>query len=177
MTHFSNTVIIDDLQGTTPEVWGAAKRLQGNRREIFTLLGLLIDFSSNLADKVKFAPIVVAPTKPLAGDPWEGFAGFFLDELRASDFVTGFRDAYEAWQELRKVSEPDFRLDPNPEFPPDPFPTDWTSDAGLKTKYDDAQKRFEDRISTVIGTAVAGPLWGPIAHLLPLGHFIGRFLS
>jgi len=169
---------VEDLRDTDQALWGAARALPNDRKEIFTALGLLIDFAASLADKVKFQPIVVAPDEPLSGDPFYGFAGFFLDEIRESDFIRGMKDAYETWSRVREVTDPDFKIDPDPQFPSDPLPATWTGNALLKARYDAAQKQFENRISTVMSTGIFGPVVGPIlGNVLPFGYLLSRFLS
>lgn len=169
---------ISDLRDTDQALWGAARALPDDRRQIFTSLGLLIDFAANLADKVRFQPIVVAPEKPLSGDPFHGFAGFFLDEIRVSDFVRGMKDAYETWSREREVTDPEFKIDPSPQFPSDPLPVGWRNNALLRGRYDAAQQRFEKRIDTVMSAGIFGTVFGPIlGNVLPFGYLLSQFLS
>jgi hypothetical protein len=166
---------IEDLRDADRAVWGAARALPDDRKKIFVSLGLLIDFASNLADKVKFNPIVVAPAEPLTGDPLYGFSGFFLNEIRTSDFIRGMKDTYETWKRVREVSDPDFKIDPSPQFPADPLPPDWKNIPAFRDRYDKAQHEFESRIGAVVGGAIAGPIFGRLVAI-PVQFLASQFL-
>jgi Patatin-like phospholipase len=138
---------IDDLRGLPDDLQARATALgiRPNVKEAFVEMGLLVDLAAGLADKVLFRPIVVGPTKALAGDPLEAFSGFFLQRLRQHDFDQGAADAYAA---MRAVNDPDFALDPNAPAPP----ADVVLSAAEQTQYNNAEKLFNDRVGVVADT-------------------------
>ncbi len=149
---------IDDLQGLPDNLQARALALgtRPNVKEAFVEMGLLVDLSAGLADKVLFRPIVIGPAKALAGDPLEAFSGFFLQQLRQHDFDQGGADAYAA---MKAVRDPDFVLDPNAPVPP----ADVVLSAAEQAQYSSAEKLFNDRVGVVADTMaqeLAGQLPG-----------------
>jgi len=138
---------VDDLKGLGGDLFDRASRLENVRRNAFVEIGLLVDLVANLADKVLFEPIVVAPPEALDGNAVYGFSGFFLQEIREHDFQCGVADAYQAFADMR---DPDFKLDPNAPVRPDsilPLRDD------LQQRYDASHKIFDDRVADVVTQA------------------------
>jgi len=135
---------------------------ESNAAGAFVELGLLMDFGADLADKVRFKPIVVNPDAPLAGDPLWAFSGFFLKEIREHDFQRGWFDAYQAF---KAINDPTLHLytDGAPTLPPSFTLTD-----ALKPTYDKNLATFRARVDAVVNTLVGEVTAGSWPFKIPL---------
>jgi len=160
---------ISDLAALDPDLCARASRLDDpasgrtNVAGAFVELGLLMDFAADLADKVRFRPIVVSPDTTLAGDPVWAFSGFFLREIREHDFLRGRFDAYQA---LRAISDPTLMIYTGGRVPVNPGPFIPTPEQ--QDTYEANLKTFRDRIDVVVGTLVAEFTAGNILFKIPL---------
>jgi hypothetical protein len=145
--------IVSDLAGSS----NAAHRdlvqrvtALGFNREAFEEATLAFDLALDIADKVEFYPILVAPSDKLAGDPVSGFGGFLLQALRERDFQQGVFDAYREWQRVAAITVNDvaeFTLAPNAPSAP---PSAEAVAEQVAPQYAVAVKRLVERLQAVV---------------------------
>jgi len=103
--------LIPDLASTAPVAFAKALAFTAAQKDVFSGLALAYDLATNLADKVKVRPILIAPEKNLSGSGLFAFGGFLVDAFRERDYRQGRYDAYQAWKVIAEVPN-EFVLDP-----------------------------------------------------------------
>jgi hypothetical protein len=148
--------LIPDLQFADDLLFQQVSGLNAAEIESFLDLALLYDLSSNLVDKVKIKPILVAPPSgsSLSGDPLYGFAGFFDVALRARDFQQGMWDAYQAWKQVSLAVDDRGRsigdFDMTGTIPPPDPQSAKAIDLDSLTQYKDELEDFRQRVKIVL---------------------------
>lgn len=152
--------LLPDLQLSKNEadqnIYNEIENCSINVKQSFVWAALAFDLALDIADKVEFKPMLIAPTGKLSGDPAYAFGGFLVRDLRERDFRQGVADAYREWT---KVSERcgDFVLRSQP--PPEPETVDQVAKR-TASLYTSAAERMLKRVDAVISGLAEGATKG-----------------
>jgi len=150
--------MIPDLAQSEPAVYAKVTNLLGTdaQKGIFANLALAYDLATNLADKTRLTPILIAPAEQLSGSGLYAFGGFLVSQMRERDYAQGVYDAYQAWSSISQIPQEQFRLAPDASDAPasaaEMFPS-------FQDEYKQGIERLVQRVDAVVGalsSAAAG---------------------
>jgi predicted acylesterase/phospholipase RssA len=146
---FFRTNMIPDLAAAAPGLYAQLSGFAAGNQASFVDLALAYDLATNLADKTKVEPIVIAPDDALSGSGLYAFGGFLVQRMRERDFAQGAYDAFEAWLNIAATQQ-DFLINPDPNAAPPKPATAADLLPQCQNEYENGVDRLLQRVDRVI---------------------------